>query len=130
MLTTALTQMSQLASAQLAHHSLELRQMTQTEYGQMEIAIGMRALMTMVVHSSLRYCIVNKVSLSNKLAVYYRLKNVYSASRTSDLSINQVKASVAHFVDGIGRTVRQSTRSSLRLAIIMYVIFRALRHVK
>lgn len=130
MLTTALTQLSQLATAQLATHELEVKTIIRTDMGPVEVAVGVRALITMLVHTSLRYCVVNKIPLTNKLAVYYRLKNVYSASRTSDASINQAKLSVAYFVDGISRTVRESTKSSLRLALIMYVVFRALRHIK
>ena len=128
MLLAALTQMTQLAQAQHAEGKLDTKEMLQLDDGsRIEIDIGMRALVADIIHSSFRYCMLNHVPLTNKLAVYIKTRNVYSSSRLNDPNIARVKESVGHYIDSIGKTTRDLTRSSLRLAIIMYILYRALK---
>lgn len=123
MLIATLTQLSQTASLQAMSRELDK---TERRDGK-TIHVGVRALITAIVQGSFRYCQKSGVDLTNKAAVYIRLKNVYSSSRIGDPNITTIKDSVVHFVDTSGRTARESTRSSLRLAIIMYIVLRALR---
>lgn len=121
MLRSSLVNMSELAVQQQASGKLDFS----SRVNGAEIFIGVRALITAIIQKSFRYCIKQHVDLSNKAIVYARIKNVYSSSRISDPDITSVKASVAIFTDSIGKTKRETTKSSLRLAILLYIIVKA-----
>ncbi len=94
------------------------------------IIVGIRRLVQLLIQSSYRYCIKENVSLSNKHAVYVKIKNIYQSSRISDPSLVRVKDSVGYIVDLCGGTAREATKSSLRLAFIMYVILKSMKYLK
>lgn len=94
-----------------------------------DVYIGARALVSAIIQTSFRYCISNRIALSSKARVWVQLKNVYSSSRVTTPDVLAVKDSVGLFVEQVGKTSRDSTKASLRLALIMYVIYRALRFV-
>lgn len=93
------------------------------------ITVGIRVLLRDIIQSAFRYCIRNRIPLDNKAEVYIRIKNVFSSSRISDESITGVKDRMVFLIDDVTDTSRESTKSSLRLAVIMYVIFRSLRYL-
>jgi len=94
------------------------------------IYIGARALIAAIIQTSLRYCINNRIPLSNRSQVWVNLKNVYSSSRVSTPEILAVKQSVEYFVDSLNRTKRESTKASLRLAVIMYCVYKSFKYLK
>ena len=125
MLCTVLTEWSALASSQTATRQLDYVEKTPEGLHY----IGARALITALVQTSFRYCIANRIPLNSKSQIWIQLKNVYSSSRVTTPEILAVKQSVGNFVESIGRTSRESTKASLRLAVIMYVIYRTFRYM-
>ena len=117
--------MSELASAQALSKQLDE---VKTIAGR-EIYIGMRALITNIIQKSYRYCIKNHIALDNRGAIFVRVLNVYSSSRISDIDIIHVKESVAYLVDTLGASKRETTKSSLRLAIILYIVVRSFEYI-
>lgn len=91
-----------------------------------EIYIGARAIITNIIQKSIRYCIRRNIPVTDKAAIFIKVKNIYSSSRISDPEIIKVKNSIAYFVDRIGGPRRETTKSSLRLALIMYILTKAL----
>jgi len=125
MLRHLLLGVSELASSQAATGELDVIQKKNgTTY-----YIGMRALVGMIVQASLHYCMQNRVSFDNKGELLLRIKEGFAASRTTDKDILDVKASVAHLVDGIVHTSREATKSSLRLALVVYIILRGFNYL-
>jgi hypothetical protein len=125
MLRGSLISMSELATIQAATGLLDR---TEQQDG-LPLYIGMRALMTNIIQKSYRYCIKQHVDISNKAQVFTRIKNVYSSSRIADPDIVSVKNSIAHLTTVLAKTKRATTMSSLRLAILLYVILKSFRHM-
>jgi len=125
MLCTVLAEWSTLATSQTKNHELDF--VKKTPDG--EIYIGARALITAIIQNSFRYCLANKIPITNKSQVWTQLKNLYSSSRVMTPEILAIKQSVGYFVESIGRTSRESTKASLRLALIMYVLYRCFRYI-
>ncbi len=125
MLCAILTEWSVLATEQTKTNLLDYVEKTNDG----DLYIGVRALIATIIQTSFRYCINNRVVLSNKAQVWVQLKNMYSSSRIITPEIIAIKNSVGYFVDSIGRTSRESTKSSLRLALIMYVIYRSFKYL-
>lgn len=121
-----LIQMSELAATQVRDKSLDKIQVIGGEH----IATGMRILVTDIIQTSLRYCAKQGISLNNKAIAYIKIRDAYSASRISDPDINRVKNSVGYMIDGMNATPRPSTRSSLRIAVIMYVLLKAMSYLR
>lgn len=126
MLQQALTQMSQVATEQSKAGTLDAMLKLNNKG---IIPVGMRAVVSDIIQSSYRYCMRNSVPLDNRAALFIRLQNIYSSSRIADPNINRVKASVAHFVESLDISPRESTKPSLRLAIILYVILKSMKYL-
>lgn len=122
LLKVSLEQMSELASEQAKTHKLEDKVIKNglTHY------VGMKGLIQATVEVSFRYCIFNKVPLTSKIRVFDALRNRYSSSHVNDPDILSIKESFGDFIDSIGRVQRAATKSSLRLALIMYIITKCL----
>ncbi len=125
LLKVTLIRMSETASRQVmtGHFDDEIK-----EKGQL-IHVGIKALISAVVLVSFRYCVNNKIPLKNKAAVWIKLRDMYSSSRVNDADVIAIKTSVGMFIDSIGETSREATKSSLRLAVIMYLIYRCLKYL-
>lgn len=93
------------------------------------IYIGMRVLISNLIQKSYRYCMLAGVNVTNHAAVFVKLKNTYSSSRSSDEDIVTIKESVNYLVDLISISRRDATKSSLRLAIIFYLLTRSFRFI-
>lgn len=125
MLRTTLRSMSELATSQVRSKQLDLVKRIDGQ----DIYIGMRALLTNLIQKSYRYCINNHVDMNNRGAIFLRILNVYSSSRIADKDILSVKESVSYLVDSIGSSKRETTKASLRLAVILYCIVRSFEHL-
>lgn len=135
LLITVLTAMADLAQSQAQSKALDQEILVEgTKVGlatqdQVKVYAGMRALVTNVIHASFRYCLKNNIPFDNRAELMIRIKNIYASSRITDDNINKVKASLVHFVDQLGVTSRDSTKSSLRLAIALYIVVRSFRRL-
>ena len=92
-----------------------------------ELYIGLRVLISNLIQKTYRYCMSNEVDLTNKAAIYIKAKNIFSSSRISDEGILAVKQSVSYIVDTMNISRRETTKSSLRLGILLYIIIRSFR---
>lgn len=125
MLSAVLAEWSALATAQTKTHQFDYVQTTKSE----TLYIGARVLITAIIQTSFRYCITNRIPLTNKSQVWIQLRNVYSSSRVMIPDILAVKESVGHFIDGTKKTSRDSTKASLRLALIMFIVYKAMKYI-
>jgi hypothetical protein len=91
--------------------------------------IGMNAFITQLIQKTYRYCMNAGVDIKNGALMFVKVKNVYSSSRISDPEILANKQSIAYLVDYLNVSRRETTISSLRLALIMYFIVRSFRFV-
>jgi len=89
--------------------------------------VGIRALLTNLIQKTYRYCMHNGVDITNTVAVYVKVKNIYGSSRTSDTDILAVKQSVAYLIDLISTSRREPTNSSLRICLVLYIMTRSFR---
>ena len=90
-----------------------------------ELYIGIRVFLSNLIQKTYRHCIRNGVDITNQAAIYIKAKNVYSSSRIADEDIITIKQSIAYIVDLISSSRRETTKSSLRLAIILYLLVRS-----
>lgn len=90
------------------------------------IYIGVPLLVSTVVRTIYRYCINNGVDVTNKAKVYTTMQSAFSASRTSDRDILDIKESVGALVSDAQVSQRPATLSSLRLAVVLYIVAKAL----
>jgi len=125
MLKYLITKFSEQANAQMLAGKLDLVELVNKK----ELYVGSRVLVTNIIQKSYRYCLQEQVVINNKLAVLIKLKNIYSSSRISDVELYRVKESVSYFVDTASKSVRESTNSSLKLAFILYIIFKTFKYV-
>ena len=65
---------------------------------------------------------MKKVKMTSKLAILQEVINLYKASRVSDPEILKVKESVEAFVLDTKMSSRDSTRASLKIAFIIYLM--------
>jgi len=126
MLTDALVKIAMIADAQ--SHSKE-QNLIKIQDGK-PLYIGIKVLITNLIKNSYAYCKRNKIDISNRKEIFVKCLNIYSASRISDDDIAAVKDSIVHLVEIMGETKREATKSSLRLAIIMYILVRSFRFIK
>lgn len=92
------------------------------------IYIGVRKLITMFLQRSYRYCIENHISWSRHAVVYAKIRNAYSASRTADDEVLVIKASLERLVNAMGPSKRPTTLSSIRLAVLLYILARSFKY--
>lgn len=87
-----------------------------------EIYVGIEVLLGKIINlvymSAIRS---NRVNLNSKIAVYSNTKNIFSASRTSDREMINLRLSVADFLKRTRVSSRESTVSGLTVAIALYV---------
>lgn len=91
--------------------------------------IGMRVLISSLITTSIRLILLNNIKLKDHAKIWITLKNLYSSSRTNNTDIAEIKDSIMLLIDDSGISNRESTKSSLRLAIIMYVIYKCLNSI-
>jgi len=123
MLNSALLSLVEMANDQRDSHQLDLIKVNDGH----ELYVGIRSLISNIIQKTYRNCMVNNVDVTNKAAVYIRVKNIYSSSRIIDEDIIAIKQSVGYLVDLISTSLRETTKSSLRLCIILYIIVRSFR---
>ena len=125
MLKTALTALVSIADTQRDSNQLDL---TKVNDG-VELYVGIRVFLSNFIRKTYRYCMKNGVDVTNKAAVYVKVKNVYSSSRINNDDIQSIKQSVAYFVDLISSSRRETTKSSLRICLILYILIRSFRFI-
>ena len=125
MLKSALLIMSETASVQLDSKEFDKIEVVDDRS---ELYIGMGALIRNFIMQSYRYIIKNHINPANKAQVFLKLLNAYSASRTSDVELIKIKDSISYFVDTIDLTRRPTTVSSLRIALLMYILVRGFQY--
>jgi hypothetical protein len=125
LLVNSLRAMSTLAVSQGYGNKLDLV----TTGSEQKIYVGMRVLVDAILQTSYRYCIRRGIPLTNRKVVLLRVKDAFASSRISDPEITAIKESLVQFVDKYGKTSRDATKSSLRLAIVSYIIARSFRYL-
>jgi hypothetical protein len=123
MLRSALLSLVDLAATQRDSGQLDIIRMNDGY----QLYIGMRVFLANVIQKTYRHCMSNGVDITNKAAILIKAKNIYSSSRISDEDILSVKQSVAYLVDLISTSRRETTKSSLRLALLQYILVRSFR---
>jgi hypothetical protein len=94
-----------------------------------ELYVGMRAFVANLIQKTYRYCMASGVDVTNRAAIYVKAKNIFSSSRIGDEDILALKQSVEYLVDHISTSRRETTKSSLRLCILLYIILRSFRFI-
>ena len=84
--------------------------------------IGYHILITEIIQRSYRLCILEKVNMKSRLAILDKVRNTFRSSRVNDPDILRIKDSVEHLVEIAKVTSRDSTKASLKLAFILYII--------
>jgi len=125
MLRYMLTKFSELAVSQSISGELDKIE----THKNTNMYIGARALITNLIQKSYRYCIVEQVDMKNQLGIILKLKNIYSSSRIVDPGIISVKNSVDAFVEEHSKSKRTATNSSLKIAFVLYVIFKSFKYL-
>ncbi len=97
--------------------------------GEIDIYIGLRVYIRYLIQHTYRFCIVNKVDVKNKLAILKATKDVYSSSRIANSDILSVKESTAVLVDSCGVSKRAATLTSLKLALISYILIKSFKYI-
>jgi hypothetical protein len=90
--------------------------------------VGVTSLVRDIVQSAYRYCVTNNFPLNDRVLVYSKVKSAYSASRTNDKYIISVKNRAGILVDALTTSTHSATKASLRIAFIMYIVYKALKH--
>lgn len=116
----SLTEMSSLATVQAKTKKFDPYAVVDGD----RVIVGMTQLVKQIVTTSAAIVANEGVVLSNTYLAWKTLRNAFSSSRTLDPDVLLIKASVAHFVDELGSVSREATKISLRMSIIMYVIYR------
>ena len=125
LLKAALEDMSAMAQSQAKNKTVDTLQKNKDG----TYTIGMRALVAQIIRSTYRYITVNRIPTTNKAKLYNRIQSTYASSRISDKSINDIKAHMSQVLDDMNKTSRDTTKASLRLAIIMYITLKTFRHL-
>ena len=84
--------------------------------------IGYHILITEIIQRSYRLCILEKVNMKSRLAILDKVRNTFRSSRVNDPEILRIKDSVEHLVEIAKVTSRDSTKASLKIAFILYII--------
>lgn len=125
MLKSALKSMVNLAKTQSDSRELDA---VKTVDGKV-IYVGMRVFIENLIQKTYRYCIHSGIDVTNKAQMFLKIKNVYSSSRINDEDILANKQSMAYLVTFLNVSRRETTISSLRLALIMYILVRSFRFI-
>lgn len=122
LLKNALTEQTNLATVQSKSHKMKE---TEVVHGKV-IILDQRKLIELVVSTSVRFCAKKGIDFKKKQLAWQSLRNMFSSSRTLDTDVLTIKNSFEHFVESLGASSRESTKSSLKVAMILYVIYRVI----
>lgn len=87
-----------------------------------EYYYGCEELISRIVYTIYNSAIHNpKVNLRNKITVYVNTKNIYSAARSSDPVLLNVKYSIGELIKRTRITRRDNTISGLIIAVVLYI---------
>lgn len=126
MLKTALFKINETAIFQTSQ-----RQFDEIKHVQDKIIyVGLRALIIELIRSMITICRKRRVNMGNKALVFETMRNIYTSSRTTDQDILNVKASVSELVDGFKITSNNVSSSTLKLAVISYLLYRTISKMK
>ena len=89
-----------------------------------DIYIGCNILIREMIQKSYRYCIIQKVDMTNKNSILKQCKNLYASSRVTNEDILMIKRSVTEFVLACNESKRDATNASIAIAFILYIIIR------
>jgi hypothetical protein len=92
--------------------------------------IGVRVLVIEIIRSMIRICRERRINMGNQVQVFTEMRNVYTSSRNTDPDIIAIKRSVANLVDSFNITSNDASRSTLRLAVIYYLIYRTMQKMR
>ncbi len=91
--------------------------------------LGLRIFVAKTIQKSYRYCIQNNVNMNSKVEILKAIKDVYSSSRINDPNILSIRDSAAIFIDGCNISRRPATVTSLKIALILYIIVKSFRYL-
>lgn len=117
-----LIRFSQLASTQLRTRRLEVDMAGKGK----STVVGIKALVGDIVRATYRHARRSKIPKSNRTAAFIRMKNLYISSRALDADILNIKAKMDALLPQIADTRRETTRTALRTAILLYITHKAL----
>ena len=123
MLQTTLSQFSQEAVFQMSARKFDIVE----THGKSTLYLGIRAFLTEIVRSSLRFCRIKKLNTANKVECFTALKHVYTSSRTLDQDILDIKDTMTKLIDRMHINYNDTAKAALRLAVIQYIILRMFR---
>lgn len=92
--------------------------------------LGIRVLLIEIIRSMIRLCRVKRINLGNKALVFETMKNAVSSSRNLDQDIIDIKRSVGLLVDSYKITTNTASAASLRLAVVLYILYRTIQKMK
>ena len=87
-----------------------------------KLFLGYHILILNLIQRTYRRCIMEKVDLKNRAAILKKAVDMYSASRINDELVLKVKDSIGDFVLKGKFSARDSTRASLKIAFVVYII--------
>lgn len=93
------------------------------------IFVGLNILISTLIQKTYRYCITSGIDVTNKALLFEKVKNIYSSSRIKDDDILQIKSSIAYLVDSLNISRRETTISSLRMAVILYIMIKSFKYI-
>lgn len=82
---------------------------------------GYHILITNLIQRTYRACIVDKIPLK-RLYILKKAMNLYRSSRVNDPIVMKVKDSISKFIIDTRVSSREATNSSLKIALILYLI--------
>ena len=94
-----------------------------------DIYIGVPLMISEFLQKTYRACILDKIDITNKGAVYQKAKNLYTSSRVIDPDILTIKRSFSSFVVSCGESTRVATLSSLTIGLMMYILFLSFSYI-
>lgn len=94
-----------------------------------EIYVGCRILLLNLIQKSYRFCIKSGTDLNKGVLIINSLKNLYSSSRIKDPELMKIKESVRYFIDEYSGVKREATKSSLRIAFVLYIILKTFKYM-
>lgn len=94
-----------------------------------DIYVGLRIFISNLIQKTYRYCFKEGLDGTNKAQLFVKIKNIYSSSRINDSDILLNKQSVSYLISSLNVSRRETTISSLKLALIMYIIVRSFRFI-
>lgn len=120
------TQMSAIASLQVKSKDAKVYETVKGHH----VVVSMSHLVKLIITASASICTEQGVVFKNKVQAWRTLRNAFSSSRTLDPDVLLIKTSMTKFVDDLGASSRDATKTSLRMALIMYVVYKFIRLIR